>query len=373
MRIPWTPRTVCLTALVILGVPSVAAGQTAPARQSARADDGRIVARSPCAVHAMPYERYASDAEVGRRQALAALDSAYTQLVRPTASDSAEHAGARAELVARQPLPRALYDSTHRSGAYVCERIVYLSDGLRIAGYLVRAAAAPPGGHPVLIVNRGGNREFSKFDDVTMTRWRRFLDAGYLIVASQLRGSDGGDGVEEYGGGDVRDILNLVPLIRSLPGADPANVFMYGASRGGFMAYHALAAGMRVNAAVVQAGPVDLEAHERFRPGFAAAVYTGVPDYDRDPAAFYRSRNVLRVADRITTPLLLLHGTDDWRVPAAASLQMAQRLQELGRPYGLVMYAGDDHFLSRNRADRDRQALDWFAAHRAGGGRGPTN
>src|SRR4029453_3397699 len=45
---------------------------------------------------------------------------------------------------------------------------------------------------------------------------------------SAYRGNDGGEGREEYGGVDVRDVLNLIPLARALGYIDMHNVFMLG-------------------------------------------------------------------------------------------------------------------------------------------------
>lgn len=42
------------------------------------------------------------------------------------------------------------------------------------------------------------------------------------------------------------------------------------------------------------------------------------------------------------------------------ALRLAERLQQLGRTYELVVYGGDDHILSRNREERDRRAAAWF-------------
>jgi hypothetical protein len=37
-----------------------------------------------------------------------------------------------------------------------------------------------------------------------------------VVVASQYRGNGGGEGHEEFGGAEVHDILNLIPLAKSL-------------------------------------------------------------------------------------------------------------------------------------------------------------
>jgi dipeptidyl aminopeptidase/acylaminoacyl peptidase len=263
-------------------------------------------------------------------------------------------------------MPRQSYEDSFRSGRYECRRLIYASDGLRVVAYLFRpAAVSPEARRPVVIFNRGGNREFGKLEERAMAGFRRFLDAGYIVLGSQYRGNDGGEGKEEFGGADVRDVLNLVPLLAHLPDADASNVFLYGASRGGMMAYLALRAGMPVNAAVVQAGPVDLLEQERFRPGFEKHVYADIiPDFEARREEFYASRSAIRWAEELHVPILLVQGTADWRVDPRESLRMAMRLQELGRPYSLVMYEGDDHGIQKHREDLDRRVLDWFAAHR---------
>jgi dipeptidyl aminopeptidase/acylaminoacyl peptidase len=68
----------------------------------------------------------------------------------------------------------------------------------------------------------------------------------------------------------------------------------------------------------------------------------------------------------LTTPLLILHGGADDRVGPEQSLALAQRLQQLGQPYELVVYAGDDHGLNGHREDAQRRTLNWFRQHLRG-------
>lgn len=71
--------------------------------------------------------------------------------------------------------------------------IGYLSDGLKVKGYLV----VPRQGVrlPCVIFNRGGNREFGALDDrVAALLLARIASWGYVVVASQYRGNAGGGG-----------------------------------------------------------------------------------------------------------------------------------------------------------------------------------
>ena len=67
-----------------------------------------------------------------------------------------------------------------------------------------------------------------------------------------------GEGHEEFGGADVHDVLNLIPLAKSLGYVDMSNVFMFGESRGGMMAYLTLTNNIPVNAVATIGGLVDL-------------------------------------------------------------------------------------------------------------------
>ena len=344
---------VCLLLLALAS--ARAAAQTAP--------DGRIVEQTRCAAHNVAYDQYVARREALRQANLATNDSLFRLKTKPTKTDSVEYEGVRRELLAMRPMPKDRYDSTLHSGRYECLRIRYMSDGLRVVGFIFRPALQTGRRYPVIIYNRGGNREFGKIVDLQMSWWLKYLDEGFVIVASQYRGNDGGEGREEFGGADVRDVMNLVPLIHSLPYADTANVFINGASRGGMMTYIALARAIRVKAAAVESAPVDLANLQKLRPDFEQMWSEMIPDFASRRTEFYRARSAILWPERIETPLLIQQGTADWRVDARDALRFAERLQELKRTYELVIYAGDDHGLTRNREEVDRRTLNWFRAY----------
>jgi dipeptidyl aminopeptidase/acylaminoacyl peptidase len=68
-------------------------------------------------------------------------------------------------------------------------------------------------------------------------------------------------------------------------------------------------------------------------------------------------------ADKIHTPLLLLHGTGDTNVPLVESLQMFTALKLLGREVALVEVEGENHHI----LDYDKREkwvatqMAWFA------------
>lgn len=245
-----------------------------------------------------------------------------------------------------------------------CRRIVYLSEGLRVVGFIYRPIN-PVEQHPAIIVNRGGTGEFGRMHDRLQPFYLPYLDAGYVLLMSQYRGADGGEGRDEYGGADTADVAALTRLARDLPYVDGDNLFMLGYSRGGMMTYQALAMGLPIRAAATVSGLTDLADQITYRPEMRDSVFRLLwPDYDRRTDEHYRIRSAVRWAERINTPLLLIHGTDDDRVRSSDALALASRLDALGRPYELVIYAGDSHGVPAHKFETDQRILRWFASHR---------
>ena len=239
-------------------------------------------------------------------------------------------------------------------------RITYWSDGLRIGGFLVKPKA--PGDHPCVIFNRGGNRDFSAIGDRVLVRLLcRIASWGYVVVASQYRGHGENEGRDEFGGRDLDDVLNLIPLLEAEPGADASRVGMYGGSRGGLMTYLALARTHRIRAAVVRAGVSDLVDMRR-RPDMEEVFRELVPGYAQGDQGALAVRSAAHWHDRLCkrTPILIMHGSADWRVDPTSALRLAEALLKVQQPFRLVMFEGSDHLLSEHLDERDRLTREWF-------------
>lgn len=244
-------------------------------------------------------------------------------------------------------------------------RITYLSDGLKVTGYLAMPLGDGP--FPCVIYNRGGNREFGRISEGQLTNYiARMASWGYVVVGSQYRGNDGGEGHDEFGGADVDDVLHLLPVLAQVAGADTSRIGMFGGSRGGLMTYLALARTQRIKAAAVQAGMSDAFASASARPDMDSAVFAQVmPRYAVARDSVLASRSPVRWADKLckTTPILILHGTSDWRVEPAQSLAMAEALLRCRHPFRYFLFEGADHSLSEFREeanDATRLFLDTY-------------
>lgn len=163
----------------------------------------------------------------------------------------------------------------------------------------------------------------------------------------------------------MHDVAALVPLARRLPGADGTRIFLYGRSRGGMMVYRALADGLPARAAAVNSEVSDLA--DSRRPDAAdmdALARAAMPDYEAEKTNHFCRRSAICWPEKLMVPLILLHGADDWRVPAAQALALAERLQSLRRSYELHIVEGSTHvWLDQDQAAIDRSILTFFAAH----------
>lgn len=255
-----------------------------------------------------------------------------------------------------QPDIRAILDRVE------IKSISYVSDELKVRGYLV----APRKGErlPCVIYNRGGNREFGALSDVSAAAvLARIASWGYVVVASQYRGNAGGEGKEEFGGRDANDVLNLLPLLESVPQANADRIGMYGWSRGGMMTYLALAKTDRIAAAIVASGLADLSDNSKRRPEMEKGVFAElIPEYTKDKESALAARSAVRWPEKLHkgTPILLLHGSADWRVHPSEALAMASKLSESRHPFRFVLFEGGDHGLAKQRGEVERLVKEWL-------------
>jgi dipeptidyl aminopeptidase/acylaminoacyl peptidase len=248
-------------------------------------------------------------------------------------------------------------------------KITYLSDGLKVKGYI--AAPKKPGKYPCIIFNRGGNRDFGAINERTLFRFFGTLASwGYIVVGSQYRGNDGGEGREEFGGKDVNDVVNLIPVLSHIDNADTSRIGMYGWSRGGMMTYSALTKTNRIKGAVVGSGMANSFNTVKERAEMETVVYAElVPDYKTNREMALKARSAVYFADKIckTTPLLIMHGSSDWRVSPEQAFEMTRKLYDYKHPFRFVMFEGGDHSLIEHHEEVKRLArtfLDTYVRDR---------
>lgn len=166
----------------------------------------------------------------------------------------------------------------------------------------------------------------------------------------------------EKAGADV--LAGVDALLAAHPELDPARVGCFGGSFGGFLTMHLLTRTDRFAAAVSLYGISDLASY--WGEGVWGVTYGDMAlarSYPWNRPDLFTDRSPLYRADRIRTPLLLLHGAADLNVPPGESEQMFAALRTLGREVELVRFAGEDHGISgtwENRVAHRTMLLEWF-------------
>ena len=254
----------------------------------------------------------------------------------------------------REDYAAALADSR-----FVMRQFTYQSDGLTVGAYLY--APRDPGSTlaPVIVFNRGSYLRPNGFAGEMLVMARRYAEAGFIVVAPHYRGSNGWAGKDELGGAELNDLMVLPGVIAHIPGADAKRLFLAGESRGGAMVYMALRDGFPARAAAVWGAFTDLE--PLFASGPQAAGADSIwPQYKDNREELYRTRSAIRFADRINTPILIMHGGADEDIPLSQSQRMDAELTRLGKTHDFIVYEGQQHVIGGRGAERDAAAIAWF-------------
>ena len=208
-------------------------------------------------------------------------------------------------------------------------------DGLMLEGYLILPRGKNEKNLPLVVNPHGGPhgaRDQWVFDEESQLLASR----GYAVLKINFRGSGGyGDafekaGYRQWGGAMQDDVADAVRWVVAEGYADPERVCIYGASYGGYTAL--------MNAA-------------RYPDLYACSVgYVGVYDLqlmynDGDIKETLWGRSYLErvlgreglsaaspvnLADKITMPVMLIHGGEDFRVPPEHADRMRKALRKAG-------------------------------------------
>ena len=191
---------------------------------------------------------------------------------------------------------------------------------------------------------------------------------GYVVLQPEYRASTGygtefmnaiyqHDGDRAY-----RDVDSATDYAIEQGWADPNRLTIFGWSAGGFLSAWTVTQTNRYKAAIEGAGITD----------WLSFIWTSDVqqfDYDarwpdKDPEAFLVFSPVMH-SENVTTPLLILHGAADERVPPYQGRELFEVLAARGKTTRMVTYPGSPHFprLWEQRRDVVREIAAWLARY----------
>jgi dipeptidyl aminopeptidase/acylaminoacyl peptidase len=223
-------------------------------------------------------------------------------------------------------------------------------DGLAISGYLTLPKAAGGKKLPMILMPHGGPIGIA--DEWYFDPDAQFLASrGYAVLQVNYRGSDGRGpgyreaGYREWGGKMLDDLVDGVKWASAQPGIDGSHACVFGAS---FGAYAALMLAAREPAmfkcSVGTAGVYYLP--RLFDDGKTKGNTQKTSFLKRtlgDDVAALESASPTRLADRITVPVLLVHGKKDETAPIGHAEMMRDALVKAGHPPEWMVVENEGH------------------------------
>ena len=246
------------------------------------------------------------------------------------------------------------------------------ADGWDVHGWIIRPPVAGSGPPPAVLEIHGG--------PMAMYSWSFFYEFqllaahGYAVVFTNPRGSTGYGRAfsaavnNDWGGKDFQDIMAGVDAAVANGWVDPDRLGVAGGSYGGYMTNWTIGHTNRFKAAVTMRCVSNMASI--FGTGDLDWILTidsmgAVPWKDLDRLM---ERSPITYVEKMTTPLLILHGDRDLRCPISEGEQLFTALKLLGREVRMVRFEGQSHDLSRNghprsRVIRLRHIVSWFISH----------
>ncbi|MDT0352948.1 S9 family peptidase [Pseudonocardia charpentierae] len=242
-------------------------------------------------------------------------------------------------------------------------------DGLPLSGWLFRPTGAF-GSTPTLIWLHGGPEAQER--PIFQPLFQALLAEGVAVFAPNVRGS-GGYGRTFSQADDlerrfvaITDVRAAVTSLVEQGLADPGRIGVSGRSYGGYLTLVALAWFPELfRVGVDVCGISDFTTfYAQTEPWIAAAAVTKYGD----PAAhatLLRELSPIHSADRITAPLLVVHGAYDTNVPIVEAEQIVEALRDRGASPGFLLFDDEGHEVhsTANRVLFVREVVRWVTGH----------
>ena len=233
------------------------------------------------------------------------------------------------------------WDYTTESGQFIDGRVYYPDN------------FDPNQNYPAIVYYYGGTSPVTRnFTGRYPFNW--YASMGYVVYVLQPSGTFGygqdfsGRHVNAWGINTANEIIESTQaFIAAHPFVDKHKLGNMGASYGGFMTMHLATKTDMFAASISHAGISNLTSYWGY--GWWGYGYKGIATRGNWPWSnpdLYVNQSPVYNADKVTTPMLLVHGDADTNVPVNESHQMYTALKLLGQDVELIEFLGDDHHIN---------------------------
>ncbi len=249
-------------------------------------------------------------------------------------------------------------------------KMVKTTDGKEMGVWFVYPPNFDPNKkYPTLLYCQGGPQ--SALTQFFSTRWNLALMAaqGYIVVAPNRRGMPGW-GTQwneqisgDWGGQAIQDYLSAADFAKTLPFVDGDRMGAGGASYGGYRVY--MLAGMHENrfkTFISHNGLFDMKSwYGTTEELFFANWDIGAP-WDQPTPRAYTDFNPSNFTDKWNTPIMIIQGGLDFRVPYEQGNQAFQTARLKGLKSKFLYYPNENHWVlnPHNALVWQREFFDWL-------------
>jgi dipeptidyl aminopeptidase/acylaminoacyl peptidase len=226
--------------------------------------------------------------------------------------------------------------------------------------------------YPGLLLVHGGPQ--GAWEDAWGYRWnaQMFAAHGYVVLMTNFHGSTGyGQKFVEsisgdWGGAPYLDLMNATDFLAKLPYVDKTRMVAAGASYGGFMIDWIASHTDRFKALVSHDGVYDNPSMygETEEVWFDEWEFKGLP-WEKEAAALRLKWSPSSYVQNIKSPMLLVQGGKDFRVPEGQAFQLFTALQRRGIKSKLLYFPDEGHWVLKPQNSQlwYKTVLDWLDEH----------
>ena len=251
------------------------------------------------------------------------------------------------------------------------------ADGMEVEGVLLKPVGFQANRkYPTLVVAHGGpaGAYVNGFRLGGLEGGQVWANKGWAVFYPNPRGSTNyGEkflqhNVNDWGGGDFKDIMTGVDALVARGIADPDKLAHIGWSYGGYMTAWVITQTTRFKAAMVGAGLTNMWSMYGTNdiPSVLISYFGGIPNAKTLP--LYLDRSAMSHIDKVTTPTLIPHGAQDERVPVGQAQELYRGLKDRGKATELVFYPREGHGFTEyyHQKDRMQRIYDWVTKYTLG-------
>lgn len=247
------------------------------------------------------------------------------------------------------------------------------SDGTEIEGFLTFPPGFDPNQKYPMIVYYYGGCVPTDHNVTGVMGPQQYASRGYVVYTINPSGCTGygqefsARHVNAWGDYTANDIIEGVKhVIADKDFINPDKVGCTGASYGGFMTQYLLTLTDIFATAVSHAGISNVASYwGEGNWGYSYNTIAAAESYPWNNPDLFTKHGSLFNADKINTPLLLLHGTVDDNVPPGESIQLFNALKILGKDVELITVEGENHGVTdwEKRLQWQDAYMAWFAKY----------